>query len=371
MHYTPPASSAYAPSNSSRALILRTNTHTKQGHKHKKSAALLILYLLLKFWDKPLLQKIVTNIVSQWTTACEKNSLLHPLVQSQAGIVTGKAAKKVSYYFIRFLIQAIQRSRVDRAGWFAVQVPNSIQTWAAKYESSARTNGDGGGMSASARSIGIHSGNRDSRTTTTTRSILLNNSNSDRIVEERGFDTSLQTSNHTPAAAMDADTNMCIDQVLKYWFGQFNPEKSQKQLWMIASSSKDHLQKVDAEITELFGPLLTKLSSPQSSDLRDVWCCHGWRGYVAAIIVLDQMSRHIHRHYKTMATTGTDLLEQQSIDEFSYAIAQDFQKTYAAELACGMIPIPMMIFALMPLRHKSTLQSVGYVQSQVEHIAQC
>ena len=37
-----------------------------------------------------------------------------------------------------------------------------------------------------------------------------------------------------------------INDVLNFWFGQYTPDTSQKMLWMIAASSHEHQQKVDA-----------------------------------------------------------------------------------------------------------------------------
>ena len=325
MNYNPPAASPYSPP--TRALILRT---TKSNHGHKKSLKIIVLYLILKFWDKPFLQKLLKKAVSQWTSACNENQLLNQVVQSRAGIFAGQAGKKATYYLARCLINAIQFTRAEQVG--VLTVPNSIRDWAAEYEYAGVEN------------------NTCSRT-------LLNVANGKDCTVE------ITLQNHI-------NTDRAIDRVLKYWFGQYNPEKSQKQLWMIASSSKEHLKKIDAEITKSFGQLLMELS--QQSEMRETWCSnHGWRGYVASIIVLDQMSRHIHRHYRTIGKTSASIpsVEQKVVDNYSHCIAQEFQQNYAEELACGMIPLPMMIFSLMPLRHKSTLQSVGFVQSQVESIA--
>ncbi len=263
--------------------------------------------------------------MAQWTTACDTNKLLKQVVQSQAGTFAGKTGKRVTYHLVRFLTSAIQFTRADKVGVLAV--PNGIREWALTY---ARENGVERGGGSAAYPV------RMERT--------------------------LQ--NHMV-------TDDAISRVLKYWFGQYNPEKSQKQLWMIASSSTVQLQKIDTEMTQWFGQLLMDLS--QNSEMREGWCSnHGWRGYVAAIVVLDQMSRHIHRYYRTIGARKSNtpsLLAQSVMDHHSHEIAQRLQQKYAEELACGMIPLPMMIFSLMPLRHKSTLQSVGYVQSQVENIA--
>jgi tRNA(Ile)-lysidine synthetase, N-terminal domain len=189
-----------------------------------------------------------------------------------------------------------------------------------------------------------------------------------------------------------------IHRVLLYWFGQNTPEKSQKQLWMIATSSVQHMEQIDADIAQQFLPLLVRLASDEH--VRNVWmdkkkkknnknhkddarrvdswvpdscggCSCGWMGSVAAIVVLDQMSRHVHRYYKhnKLDSGELPLPKQSELDALALEIAIWFQKRYKDEIQCGMIPIPMMIFALMPLRHKSTIQSVGYVQSKVQDMA--
>lgn len=192
-----------------------------------------------------------------------------------------------------------------------------------------------------------------------------------------------------------------IHRVLLYWFGQNTPEKSQKQLWMIATSSVQHMEQIDADIAQQFLPLLVRLASDEH--VRNVWmdkkekkknsnknhkddargdswvpgscggcsCGCGWMGSVAAIIVLDQMSRHVHRYYKhnKLDSDELPLPKQSELDALALEIATWFQKRYKDEIQCGMIPIPMMIFSLMPLRHKSTIQSVGYVQAKVQDMA--
>jgi hypothetical protein len=48
--------------------------------------------------------------------------------------------------------------------------------------------------------------------------------------------------------------------------------------------------------------------------------------------------------------------------------AEKFSQEHKQELACGMLPLPMVIFALMPYRHASTLEAVQFVQDQVEEL---
>ena len=191
-----------------------------------------------------------------------------------------------------------------------------------------------------------------------------------------------------------------IDNVLQYWFGQYPPDKAQKQLWMISSSSQEQLQKVDAEIMESYSSVLCSIST--NEHIRSIWCggqdggrngnrnntrndksnddgghyhtLYGWRGKLAAIILLDQMSRHIHRYYKSHKLNhcnhnGHNIPEQSILDKLAFEISKSFQQQHNQEIESGMIPTPMLIFALMPYRHASTLQTVGFVQRKVEEIA--
>ena len=279
------------------------------------------------------MQKVWKQLISQWNMACKENQLLKRVVHSKLGDVTEKAGKNVAYYLVRCLMNITQYSGAEKVG--ILSIPHDIQAWAAAHGEKRRTRAK----------------TADGRNDEVDSDPILFASNSDALQEH-------------------IQRDLAIDQVLKYWFGQYNPEQSQKRLWMIASSSEEHRNKIDAEIFTKFNQLLVDLS--ERPNMRDAWCSgkHGWRGCIASIIVLDQMSRHIHRYFQTIGdvVTALTLEEQKTLDNISHDIAQDFQSTFAEELACGMIPLPMMIFALMPLRHKSTLQSVGFVKKQVESI---
>mmetsp|Transcript_14554 Transcript_14554/g.40436 ORF Transcript_14554/g.40436 Transcript_14554/m.40436 type:complete len:877 (-) Transcript_14554:182-2812(-) len=164
-----------------------------------------------------------------------------------------------------------------------------------------------------------------------------------------------------------------IQSVLNFWFGQHAPEKSQKMLWMIAASSREHREKVDADIVTRFEPLLKELSSLDNRDSErwQQWCVdpdgiYGAHGKIAAIIVLDQFSRHILRHY---GPNTNHLPSKECLDRLALQTAELLVKEHSAELDCGMIPVPMRVFALMPYRHASTMESVKYVQQTVEEMA--
>ena len=197
-----------------------------------------------------------------------------------------------------------------------------------------------------------------------------------------------------------------ISKVLHYWFCQYEPDIAQKKLWMIAASSGTYRQQIDREIAELFLPLLCELADTGSNNENEnadhganrstcrcqQWCTdkelYGSAGKLAAIIVLDQFSRHIRRHQEettqkdnnSKADQGGDahsqkshhnltLPPQQVLDQLALRTARLFTEGHAQEIQCGMVPIPQYIFGLMPYRHASTLESVTYVQQCVEHAA--
>ncbi len=179
-----------------------------------------------------------------------------------------------------------------------------------------------------------------------------------------------------------------IDQVLNYWFGQSSPDGLQKTLWMIASSSQELLHKVDADISEKFRVMICELYSGSLDDEEsnfgrvntnklvrwtDGKDLYGWQGKVAAIILLDQMSRHIHRHDKKNQAENVALSpitqqfpEQTLLDGLAYKVSTMLYEDHNKELSSGMVPLPMRIFGIMPLRHASTLKDLEVVQSDVE-----
>jgi len=178
-----------------------------------------------------------------------------------------------------------------------------------------------------------------------------------------------------------------IDQVLNYWFGQVSPDGAQKTLWMIASSSVELLERVDADIADKFRSLTLDLYSSfiTSNDYENAdgllldkgklqrWTQNveifGWQGKVAAIIVLDQLSRHIHRHDKSPQSESAHIPEQYLLDNVAYNITRQLQKHHEKELSTGIIPLPMRIFAIMPLRHASNIGDYSIVQNDIESSA--
>ncbi|KAL3932440.1 MAG: hypothetical protein SGBAC_010850 [Bacillariaceae sp.] len=170
------------------------------------------------------------------------------------------------------------------------------------------------------------------------------------------------------------DNQATIRRVLNYWFGSGTPDENQKKLWMIASSSHKLRLEVDREITEEFEALLVELAEGDNSDRWKEWCLdkdgiYGMHGTIAAIVVLDQFSRHIQRNHETHKTQPKHSYEKSLLDCLALKTAQLFVDTHKDEIRCGMVPLPMHIFSLMPFRHASTIETLEYVRHSIEQNA--
>jgi len=334
-----PAVSAYAPISRNNLLY-----HPNRKPSKKSKVALVTIYLLLKYWDTPRLQAVFRHIARGWANNVLKgNPSLIRLFESNTGRWTGKTLSSLSLISAQCLIKTIHKLRFDKLR--ILQIPNGLQQW-----------------------VNVN----------VTKKTKMKNSNwcqMDSLLQE------VKTYSGQ------------IDNILMSWFGQYNPDKAQKNLWMVAASSKDQLQKVDSDITEKYAALLRNIST--NDRMREIWCSKnnndddddddsggnhffGWKGKLAAIILLDQMSRHIHRYCTSnnndlnISDNGTKwkpLPPQANMDKLAFEISQQFQNDHMEEIQSGMIPTPMLIFALMPFRHASTLQTVGFVQKKIEEIS--
>ena len=169
-----------------------------------------------------------------------------------------------------------------------------------------------------------------------------------------------------PSTKSKVTNQQMIQTVLHYWFGQYTPEEAQKKLWMIANSSVEQRRKVDADIGDKFESIVLKLSE----GLWENWCdeIYSYYGKLAAIVCLDQFSRHIQRHYSEHAMSP--LPPQSTMDHLAYHIAQLLFEKHESEIASGMVPLPMYIFGIMPYRHASTTTSVAFVQCHIATMAE-
>lgn len=191
----------------------------------------------------------------------------------------------------------------------------------------------------------------------------LHSESADRSTSPRTNHKSVVISKTTPIVDGLSQELEQIQNVLVYWFGQYPPQQAQKKLWMITDESWRNA--VDAEIAQQFTALLQSVWKEYTNHTTLVWCSHGYRGKMAAIVLLDQMARHMQRYYAS--NNSTELPPQSQLDQLAFQIAEQLQNEHAQELQTAMIPIPMMVFALMPYRHKSRRETVQYVQDQILH----
>ena len=153
-----------------------------------------------------------------------------------------------------------------------------------------------------------------------------------------------------------------ICDILRYWFGQYTPAEAQKKLWMIAAQAVEHRQRVDAEIFQRFGSLLT-------DQTWKIWCqqetLYGIHGKVAAIILLDQFGRHIHRYLNEQVQHSTTIPTQTILDQAALAVSQSIVTHHSSDLA--LLAPAVQIFTYMPFRHANQLETVQQVQQQIQH----
>lgn len=207
---------------------------------------------------------------------------------------------------------------------------------------------------------------------------------SDPSNEEIGVDSKVATLEKNSDALLHLvriqENQRLIHKVIHYWFGQYSPDESQKHLWMIAHSSLILREKVDQEIAIEFQDLLLELSGvslSKPSSRWNEWCgssdneiSYGFQGKIAAIIVLDQFSRHILRHRENGGESSSPALpSKEHLDTWALQTAEVFVERHAQEIKCGMVPLPMYIFSLMPFRHASTIETVKLVQQRIEELA--
>jgi tRNA(Ile)-lysidine synthetase-like protein len=194
-----------------------------------------------------------------------------------------------------------------------------------------------------------------------------------------------------------------IRAVLHYWFVNDNCSDIptlQKRLWMISQQNVALRNSVDKDIFEQFGSLTCQLGGMEPprdevvfasnatshcpSLLWNQWCVedsflYGWEGKLAAIIVLDQFSRHIQRYLQNAPgnvcpstfhqSIRLHLPDQSILDQLAFNTTNLLLKDHFQEFqSAALMSLPMRIFALMPLRHQSTLPTIKNTQHMIESV---
>eukprot|EP01031_Cornospumella_fuschlensis_P039845 gene39845-48518_t len=128
--------------------------------------------------------------------------------------------------------------------------------------------------------------------------------------------------------------------VLEYWFGG-DQQSNYKTKWFADGEAQ---AKADLYITQTFEPTLLAAVSQKL----DHWKAT-LRGKLALIVVLDQFSRHIYRFKCLEPGDPARRLADQYALEIALSLCQD-----TSSILLGL-SMEEFVFALMPLRHSSSL----------------
>jgi tRNA(Ile)-lysidine synthetase-like protein len=137
---------------------------------------------------------------------------------------------------------------------------------------------------------------------------------------------------------------------------------------------------VDGQVFAQFGDLTSRLANDRV--FREDWlsASNGRTttavlfAHVAAIVLLDQFPRHLHRLYGVApedAHKRCPLPPVESTDELALEICERLMQAGEDEdlrltLYDNVLTIPMQVFALMPLRHSRTLPSLQRVMAAID-----
>lgn len=352
------AESPYAPTARNRFLqhygAQSSSTYRKRLYR---SASLAILLLAINFWAPTVtrLRQVLCQYPSDSTGVVHSHgSVIWRVVYRMAQVVMERLQSVAMRppqpeSSIRGTIHDEEQRLVWKTVYqVAMRIMERIQRMAFPALESFSYD-DEGASSLQEDGVSIDGGNHDNDTPYTSPRNTAHNNDMDRVRTNQRM----------------------IQSILEYWFGQYTPEMAQKKLWMIASSSVERRQQVDADITERFQTVISELAN-ENDGIWHEWChdteMYGYTGKVAAIVALDQFSRHVTRHCSSHGQTSA-IPPQAQLDARAYETAQLFTEQHEQEIWCGMVPLPMYVFALMPYRHASTIASVQYVQGCVENCA--
>lgn len=170
----------------------------------------------------------------------------------------------------------------------------------------------------------------------------------------------------------EVDDKFEIARVLQYWFSSPQGVESSsgdynfKYKWFPGAISLAQQRSVDAEVHTSFNSLFR--------DALERKLQHWQRsvsGGVALIVVLDQFSRHICRHVGSMEQ------EQRAADLLALQVSKAFFGWNVSPDSCSpsldvmSLPMPQFVFALMPLRHASTVSDLRYVLDKLKEKEEC
>ena len=134
--------------------------------------------------------------------------------------------------------------------------------------------------------------------------------------------------------------------------------------WFVSSSNSAKQRELDNLIKDRYSVLLQSLLN--DARLLNEWKTSSPYSCLAAIIVLDQFSRHIFREEMNEKVRG----QRPTIDGCD-ALALDLSKFLfsskekKSNLLSTTLTVPQYVFALMPFRHSAKQENIEFVMNQL------
>ncbi|GAB5367849.1 hypothetical protein AAMO2058_001267000, partial [Amorphochlora amoebiformis] len=177
-------------------------------------------------------------------------------------------------------------------------------------------------------------------------------------LSQSGSSEEKKTSHQTPPRRLSSGPDFPAEakRVLDFWF-KGSTRENVRSKWFVPSRS-ERQRELDDRIGTEFGSLVEEASNGLLTD----WATTP-RGALAAIIILDQFSRHVYRHGPEENLKSCDNL------------AHRFTRALVQRGWLDKLSLPEKCFALLPLRHRGdhnelleVLREIGKIQSEfAEH----
>ena len=151
---------------------------------------------------------------------------------------------------------------------------------------------------------------------------------------------------HRRGRTATSTEDAAVAAVLAFWFDG-DPAELFSTRWFVPPKTAAQVA-IDTEVRERFGALLCRAERGELDHWRD-----SPRSLVALIVVLDQLSRHVHRADRARV----DANDARALELATSLLENAWERA---------LPAAQLVFALMPLRHQPSAQRLATVLAHVE-----
>lgn len=151
-------------------------------------------------------------------------------------------------------------------------------------------------------------------------------------------------------------TGVTPGDVVDYWFG--GDERAKYRSKWFPSGSPDAEQRVDKEVTDLFGQALEEALAGRLNGWREVGG-DDLTPTVALIVLVDQFSRHVYRFRDLLPEAP----ERARADALGLQLSEELMTRPGWD---ERLPMSQLVFCLMPLRHSSSVERLDRVAEVIE-----